>query len=290
MQLTNWTRLDMLPSTSRVAQYQSSPGMIHFEALQRMVLYLRSHIDDGQTYARHIPILVSESMPAQNVASLNPIIQLECANTTILGLGDPIAVSHEPVDAPDEYDYNGLSTMPVPRIASVHFDSTPMTPATSTPPVTVLSTPQIEGKMDANHGSVFETIGYSGILLFMLKTAVFFLSKKQATNAYNTAESELYTATDAGKIVKWVRVLMLDFGIPYTAPTPMGEDNEAARIIGHAGRLHVTIRLNEEYQQLYCNKDTFSACNCAYFNIPSRGLSNAILEDVTYGSICWHTW
>jgi hypothetical protein len=106
------------------------------------------------------------------------------------GLGDPIAVSHEPVDTPDEYDYNGLSEMPVPCIPSVHIDSTPLGPTFLTLPITMmLSPPQTEGEMDANHGSVFETSGYSGIVLFMLGTAVFSMSKKQTTNAYNTAEA-----------------------------------------------------------------------------------------------------
>jgi hypothetical protein len=43
---------------------------------------------------------------------------------------------------------------------------------------------------------------------------------------------------------------MSDIGLPYTAPIPMGEDNEATRIIGHAGKLtrnvrHLAIQTNE---------------------------------------------
>jgi hypothetical protein len=112
-----------------------------------------------------------------------------------------------------------------------------ITPPTRLGPVPppLLTPPPTEGEMDANHGSVFETFGFSGIVLLSLGTVFFFLSQKQATSAYNTAESELYAATAAGKIVKWVRVWMSDMGISFTDPIPMGEDNEAMRIIGHTG-------------------------------------------------------
>jgi hypothetical protein len=80
MQLTNWTRLDLLTATSRVAQYQSSPGLIHFKALQRMVLYLWSHIDVGLTYGRCFPILTPNDTITPSVASINPVVHLECAS------------------------------------------------------------------------------------------------------------------------------------------------------------------------------------------------------------------
>jgi hypothetical protein len=96
--------------------------------------------------------------------------------------------------------------------------------------------------MDANHGSVFETIGFTGLVLIGLGTAFYFLSQKQATAAYNTAESELYAATTGGKTVIWTRVWFEDMGIPFSAPTPMGEDNEATRIIAHAGKLTCNVR------------------------------------------------
>ena len=104
--------------------------------------------------------------------------------------------------------------------------------------------------MDANHGSVFETIGFTGLILIGLGTAFYFLSQKQATAAYNTAESELYAATTGGKTVKWTRVWFEDMGIPFSAPTPMGEDNEATHIIAHAGKLtrnvrHIAIQTTE---------------------------------------------
>jgi hypothetical protein len=111
MQLTNWTRLDLLTATARVAQYQSAPGPIHFEALHRMVLFLRCHIDDGLTYGRRIPLLVKnphETGPSVASMSLvsTPEAVMELMTTTTPSLGDPIAISHEPMAVlPDMYDY-----------------------------------------------------------------------------------------------------------------------------------------------------------------------------------------
>ena len=46
------------------------------------------------------------------------------------------------------------------------------------------------------------------------------------------------------------RVWLEDFGVPLMAPVPMGEDNEATRIIAHAGKLtrnvrHIAIQTTE---------------------------------------------
>ena len=101
--------------------------------------------------------------------------------------------------------------------------------------------------------AVFLKLWGSLVLSFLLLAlfSIITLSQKQAMSAYNTTKSELYAATSAGKIAKWLRVWMSDIDLPYTAPIPMGEDNEAAtRIIGHAGKLtgnvhHLAIQTNE---------------------------------------------
>jgi hypothetical protein len=262
MQLTSWTRVDLVTATIRLSQYQSSPGTIHFEALHNMLLYLCCQPDLGLTYTRHSAVRplethplgahppVPSDLPTPTVSSVTSspsmqqlIIDWDVSHTD--GLGDPIAMTHKPTHADDSCAYENVPTMQVPCVASVHMHhkSTPPRTCTSTPPITVLSPPPTEGEMDANHGSsVFETVGFSGVVLLSLGTVFFFLSLKQATTAYNTAESELNAATAAGKVVKWVRIWMADMGIPFTDPIPMGKDNEATRIIGHAGKLTCNVR------------------------------------------------
>jgi hypothetical protein len=248
MQLSSWTRVDLVTATTRVSQYQSAPGPAHFEALHCMALYLRGTHDRGLTFTRKGALLllpVHADAPPPSSSSISALhFSLSVAVTD--GLGDPVILGHEPVDIAATYDYTASADdILVPRVSSTHAS-----PCPSRPPITVLTPPPTEGEMDANHGSVFETVGFTGVVLLALGTVFYYLSQKQATSAYNTAESELYAATSAGKFVKWLRVWMSDIGLPYTAPIPMGEDNEATRIIGHAGKLtrnvrHLAIQTNE---------------------------------------------
>jgi hypothetical protein len=96
--------------------------------------------------------------------------------------------------------------------------------------------------VDAGIGSVFETVGFTGALILMFGTAIWWLCKKQATLAYSTTESELYAATEISKFIKWLRVLMADVGLPYQTAIVVGEDNEADRQIGHAGKVTRNVR------------------------------------------------
>jgi hypothetical protein len=67
--------------------------------------------------------------------------------------------------------------------------------------------PPTEGYVDAGFGSIYETVGFTGALIAMFGTAVWWLCRKQVTLAYSTAESELYAATEISKFIKWLRVL-----------------------------------------------------------------------------------
>jgi hypothetical protein len=44
-------------------------------------------------------------------------------------------------------------------------------------------------------------------------------------------------ATRAGKGLRWTRLFMDDFGLPFEAPIPVAEDNAATRIIAHTGKV-----------------------------------------------------
>jgi hypothetical protein len=102
--------------------------------------------------------------------------------------------------------------------------------------------------------NLWDSLVLSFLLLALFPTIIA-LSQKQAMSAYNTTKSELYAATSAGKIAKWLRVWMSDIGLPYTAPIPMGEDNEATRIIGHAGKLTRNVRhLALQSKPMSCNQ------------------------------------
>jgi hypothetical protein len=110
-------------------------------------------------------------------------------------------------------------------------------PTISSSPMVGLNPPPNEGFVDAGFGSIYETVGFTGALIAMFGTAVWWLCKKQATLAYSTAESELYAATEISKFIKWLRILMADVVLPYRTAIVVGEDNEVARQIGHAGKV-----------------------------------------------------
>ena len=100
----------------------------------------------------------------------------------------------------------------------------------------------------AGFGSIHETAGFTGTLILMANTAIWWLCKKQGTLAYSTTKSEMYPATEISKFIKWLRDLMADIGLPYhRTAIVVGEDNEAARQIGHTGKVtrnvcHVVIQ------------------------------------------------
>jgi hypothetical protein len=119
-------------------------------------------------------------------------------------------------------------------------DTVPTTKSSS--PIVGFEPPLTDGFVDAGFGSIYETIGFTGALILMSGTSIWWLCKKQATLAYSTTESELYAATEISKFIKWLRVLMADIGLPYRTAIVVGEDNEAARQIGHAGKVTRNVR------------------------------------------------
>jgi hypothetical protein len=82
-------------------------------------------------------------------------------------------------------------------------------------PVVGFDPPHTEGFVDAGFDSIYKTVGFTGALILMFGTDVWWLCKKQATIAYSISESELYAATEISKFIKWLRVLMADVGLPY---------------------------------------------------------------------------
>jgi len=245
--LTSWTRQDLQTATVRIAQYQSSPGHAHFKALRRMATYLCHTFDRGLVFKRYVrstPMLL-------NVAAITSILGNITMKASIApALGDHIGMSADG-SADSRVNVYGVSVEAsskgaveesqhegVRHLRDQHRISTPkktVVPVTMIPPPT-------DGDMDANHGSVFETVGFTGVLFMMIGTLIASISQKQATIAYNTAESELYAATDASKLAKWIRIWMLDIGLPYSGPIAVGEDNNACRLIAHGGKLTRNVR------------------------------------------------
>ena len=127
---------------------------------------------------------------------------------------------------------------------------------------------------DANFvGAVLDRLAYPGRVILINGTAIFTLCRKQSTTSYNTTEAELDAATTLSKHVLWLlRIYMEDISLPYHAPVPIGEDNSAAQIIAHAGKLTRNVRhiatkmqtLQEHVRHAHVSFHRFSStCNLA---------------------------
>jgi hypothetical protein len=236
MHLGLWTRPDVMPSIVRLARYQSAPGEPHFKGLQHVLWFLQAHCNRGLMYRRPSDSLLHLKKKLEGFSS--PVVgsisgpDFLVASKSVSVLYDEVAMSSEP----DEVDLN-FNDVLMPCVSSLSAKVIP-----SKNPLQRNMPPSTDGFVDAGFGSVYETVGFTGACVLISGTAFWWLSKKQATLAYSTTESELTAATDMSKFVKWLRVLMADIGLPYHSAIVVGEDNDAARQIGHAGKVTRNVR------------------------------------------------
>ena len=87
----------------------------------------------------------------------------------------------------------------------------------------------------------------SGSLLLLGGTAVYWKSRKQKSMALSTTEAEFFSASEACKMVVWMRSLLNEFDVIMTDPTVLFVDNQGAIAWGKEGvrhAKHVEIRRN----------------------------------------------
>ena len=75
------------------------------------------------------------------------------------------------------------------------------------------------------------TTGYTST---MAGGAVAYRSKTQPITAQNVSEAELVAANAAGKVVRYLRMVLNDLGFPVQGPSPIWEDNDSVvKIVNH---------------------------------------------------------
>jgi hypothetical protein len=87
---------------------------------------------------------------------------------------------------------------------------------------------QLIGFVDAAHAT--DTLTHrsiTGIVFCLAGGAIASKSKLQATIATSSTEAEFIAAVNAGKIAKYLRSVLKEFGFPQDAPTPIYEDSMA---------------------------------------------------------------
>ncbi len=75
---------------------------------------------------------------------------------------------------------------------------------------------------------------YTGVLVRLAGGTISWKTRLQEVVALSSAEAELMAATDAGKMILYIRSILWDLGIPQMAATVIGEDNDACTAIGNA--------------------------------------------------------
>jgi hypothetical protein len=79
--------------------------------------------------------------------------------------------------------------------------------------------------VDSGFGThLFDKKNFAGGLVLMDGTVVHFVCRRQATMAENSTIAEIFAVFELGTDVQWVRLIMLDLGIPYTGPICIGAD------------------------------------------------------------------
>jgi hypothetical protein len=103
--------------------------------------------------------------------------------------------------------------------------------------------PHSEAFADAGYGThLFDKKNFTGGLVLMDGTVVHYICRRQATMAENSTISEIFAVFEVGKDIQWIRLIMMDLGIPYTGPITIGEDNSATRMIAHGGKMSRNVR------------------------------------------------
>ena len=262
--LCQWTRLDIQTAVQRLAQYQNAPGMLHFSGLLQTAKYLRRYPD--------IPLAFNRKLSCGFILSVAHISQ------AAPWLRETTVISVEAHQFDKDQTFWHLSPITINTITTTdqvamphllqdqkHFSGVQSTPCMA---------PLTQGFADANFvGAVFDRLAYSGKVVLINGTAIFTLCRKQSTTSYNTTETELDAATTFSKHVLWLlRIYMEDISLPYHAPVPIGEDNFAAQIIAHAGKLtrnvrHIATKTQTLQEHVHHAHVSFhrvsSACNLA---------------------------
>ena len=82
----------------------------------------------------------------------------------------------------------------------------------------------------------------SGELIYLNGGPISWFSRLQKLVALSTAESEIYAATDAAKVVAHLKVLLNDLGCRSSAPVTTYQDNAACIVMGSQLRNHKNAR------------------------------------------------
>jgi hypothetical protein len=125
----------------------------------------------------------------------------------------------------------------------------------------------------------------SGYVTTLVGGAIAWHSKTQPITAQNVSEAELIAVNVAGKVVKYICMVLTDLSFPPNGPSPVWEDNELVLKIGNHERrtprsCHIAIRYFGLQQ--WCELGELILIHIAGIANPSDALTKAMGWAVHY--------
>jgi hypothetical protein len=220
-----WTRLDILTACLVLAQYQASPGSLHFQALKHLVGYLCLHPD--------IPLTFTCSTIPKNLSSINfyildpPLVaQVNLLNLEIVPTQANTPHDSDPAGFTSCDNFFLTHEAPMGKRSPLTDGAIPNSTQKSEVAVDTtikgeinrISPPITECLVNANlPGGLYERMATSGGSIEMGGTTVISIAQKQTTMAESSTEAELAAAAYLGKILRWLVLSMNNMGLPFIA-------------------------------------------------------------------------
>ena len=97
---------------------------------------------------------------------------------------------------------------------------------------------QLTGYVDASYGMSPDGRSQSGMVFTLFGSVVSWASRKQETVSKSTTEAEYVSLSTAIDECLWIKQLLIDWGLRFTAPTTLFEDNQAVIKLVHTGQVN----------------------------------------------------
>ena len=111
---------------------------------------------------------------------------------------------------------------------------------------------QLVGFADASYGMSPDQRSQSGMIFTLFGSIVSWASKKQETTSKSTTEAEYVSLSAATDECLWIKQLLMDWGMKFTAPTPIFEDNQAVIKLVNNGQVNTRAKyLSTKLRSIY---------------------------------------
>lgn len=149
---------------------------------------------------------------------------------------------------------------------------------------------QLIGFADASYAMNPDFKSQSGMLFTLFGSIVSWSSKKQETTSKSTTEAEYVALSMATDECLWIKELLMDWGLVFTAPTPIYEDNQPVIKLVHHGQVntrakHLSTKLRFIHECItHKNIDVKYVATCdQWADMLTKAKVPSNIEEIFYG-------